>query len=76
MKHRLIWDFHGPRAAGIATHHARHLGEFLDARGIAGDAGVERVSDAHHLAWCRVDAADGRTVHEALRSHRAVEEAD
>lgn len=74
MKHRLFWDFHGPRGAGIAAHHAKHLGEFLEANGITGEAGVEQASPTHHVAWCVVDEADGPTVHRALRSHRAVAE--
>jgi hypothetical protein len=72
--HRLFWDFYGPAAAGTAAHHRRHLDEFLAALTIEGETGVETLTPNHVCAWCRVPAEHGRTVHERLRSHRAVEE--
>lgn len=73
-----LWDFFGPRAAGIAAHFVEHLEEFLVREGFAGcETGTESRGAGHTAAWCRVPPAAPPEVcsgiEKALRPRRVVE---
>ena len=49
---KLIWDFRGPNAEPIATHHAKHLQEFAEAEGLQDTiCDTEKVNDLHYIAY-------------------------
>ena len=70
-KIKLIWDFRGPDAKGIAEHHKIHLGEFAVREKISFEAGVE--GEVHHwMAFIIVEESNMKIVRDALRPHRGV----
>ena len=64
------WDFYGPDAEGTATHHRRHVEEFLAARGIAGGLSGVQLAEGHAAAWYEVPAERADEVGLALRPRR------
>lgn len=70
-KIKLIWDFRGPDAEGIAKHHAIHLREFADREKILSeDIGHTPITDVYSTAHMVVNENDMLPVRDALRPHR------
>lgn len=69
---KLIWDFFGPRAQGIAQHHATHVDEFARREGIVATTGCESPAPGHWSAWVVLDDEHVERLRSALRPHRAV----
>ncbi len=70
-KIKLIWDFHGPDAKGIAKHHTIHLEEFLEKESIEKlTLGVESINDNHYIAYMVVNENNLIIVRDTLKPHR------
>ena len=70
-KIKLIWDFHGPDAEGIAKHHVIHLKEFAEREMIQTFGfGEKNLTDSHVIAFMVVLEKDMITVRDLLRPHR------
>ena len=70
---KLIWDFRGPEAEKIAEHHAIHLREFSEKDQLPYlEAGTERISELHSLAFITVAEEHMVTFRDALIPQRAV----
>lgn len=70
-KLKLIWDFRGPEAESIATHHTIHLEEYVKAQQLSLKVfGSERISEAHAIAYIVVTESEMRPVRDALKPHR------
>lgn len=69
-KLKLLWDFRGPDAQGIAEHHEIHLNEYAEAKGISSTIGTEKKADMYWTAWIIVIENDMPQVRDALRPHR------
>ena len=69
-KLKLIWDFRGPDAKGIAEHHEIQLREYGENTGLACSTCTEAKNDAHYTAWITVNETDMPQVRDALRPHR------
>jgi len=70
---KLIWDFRGPEAEKIAEHHAIHLREFSEKDQLPYlEAGTERISELHSLAFITVAEEQMITFRDALIPQRAV----
>ena len=68
---KLIWDFRGPNAKPIATHHAKHLSEFAAAEKLVNPiSGQEEITPMHHLAFLIVDKDVMNTLRETLKPTR------
>ena len=68
---KLIWDFRGPNAAPIASHHAIHLKEFTQTEGIENTlCEVEKLTDMHHIAYLVVDRSMMDDLRDRLKPHR------
>jgi len=68
----LIWDFFGPRAQGIAEHHATHVREFVQREGVTAEVGARESGPGHWSAWVTVSEADAMPLRNALRPNRVV----
>lgn len=73
VKLKLLWDFRGPHAQGIAQHHATHLDEFLRREGLAAVSGSECLEQGHWTAWLIVERHEADRLRQVLRPNRAVE---
>ncbi|APD06935.1 hypothetical protein UJ101_01416 [Flavobacteriaceae bacterium UJ101] len=70
-KIKLIWDFHGPDAKGIAEHHVIHLKEFAEKEHLEVlEFGEEMLSEKHFTAYMAVLEKDMLLVRDTLRPHR------
>jgi hypothetical protein len=68
---KLIWDFHGPDAEKIATHHQIHLNQFAEIELLEKPlSGVEVLSEMHVIAFLVVDKNAMIPVRNALKPHR------
>jgi hypothetical protein len=68
---KLIWDFRGPNAAPIATHHAKHLHEFIISEELEHSmSGTESVSDMHHIAFLITEKKMLQPLRERLKPNR------
>lgn len=71
-KRKLIWDFRGPDAKGIAEHYKIHLDEFAQRNNLdSAETGVEEVTGMYCTAYFFVDESAESMVWNALRPHRA-----
>jgi hypothetical protein len=70
---KLIWDFFGPRAQGIAEHHATHIDQFMRREGLTAATGAERLGRDHWGAWLVVGEKDALRLRDVLRPNRAVQ---
>ena len=69
----MIWDFRGPEAEQIAGHHATHLREFSEKEQLPFiEAGIEKTSEHHSLAYITVTEEHMITYRDALIPQRAV----
>lgn len=69
----MIWDFRGPEAAQIAEHHATHLREFSEKEQLPFiEAGTEKASEFHSLAYITVMEEHMITYRDALIPQRAI----
>jgi hypothetical protein len=69
---KLIWDFRGETAEGIAKHHVIHLNEFLENENYKiKDTGYEVIHENYSLAYMKVLEEDILLFRDALRPHRA-----
>ena len=70
-KLKLIWDFRGPNAYKIAEHHEIHLKEYIQIKNLdVNITGVEKLSDAHSIAFLVIDENFMKPVRDALKPHR------
>ena len=68
---KLIWDFRGPNAAPIATHHAQHLAEFANSENLQDTiSGQEEITPMHHIAFLVVEKELMNTLRESLKPSR------
>lgn len=68
---RLIWDFFGPDAPGLARHHAIHLREFMERDGIDVDTyGQGSEVEGHCASWCDVAPHEAARVARVLKPQR------
>mgnify|MGYP006909075415 CR=1 FL=1 len=68
---KLIWDFRGPNAAPIAQHHAKHLGEFVEAEKLLHSfTGTEEAGPMHHIAFLVVEKKLMDTLRNRLKPNR------
>lgn len=72
MSHiKLIWDFRGTDAEGLARHHTKHLEQFAQREALEETAcGKEAINDKHWTAWMTVPEEKMIAVRDALRPHR------
>ena len=69
-KLKLIWDFRGQDAKGIAEHHEIHLKEYGEANDLAFSTGVDEKTEVYWTAWITVNEKDMPQVRDALKPHR------
>lgn len=70
-KIKLIWDFYGPDAEGIAKHHVIHLKEFAKKEHLEVlQFGEENQSEKHFTAYMVVLEDNMPLVRDTLRPHR------
>jgi hypothetical protein len=68
---KLIWDFRGPNAGPIASHHAKHLSEFIEIEGLEGSfAADESLSEMHSIAFLVVEKERMQELRERLKPNR------
>lgn len=68
---KLIWDFRGPNAKPIATHHAIHLGEYAASEGLQNTiCETEELSEMHHIAYLVVEKQHMNTLRDILKPNR------
>ena len=68
---KLIWDFRGPNARPTATHHAKHLNEFIRAESLEHSmSGTESISDMHHIAFLITEKKMMQSLRERLKPNR------
>ncbi len=68
---KLIWDFRGPNAQHIATHHAKHLAEFANTEKLKHTlVGKEEITSMHHIAFLVVEKSLMNTLRETLKPTR------
>ncbi|TVR37009.1 MAG: hypothetical protein EA392_13825 [Cryomorphaceae bacterium] len=68
---KLIWDFRGPDAEGLAVHHEKHLAQYRDRNGMNHSAtGCDELAPRHWIAWITVAEIEMITTRDALRPHR------
>jgi hypothetical protein len=68
---KLLWDFRGPNAEPIATHHAKHLAEFAQAENLTNTiVGQEKITPMHHIAFLVVEKNMMETLREILKPTR------
>lgn len=68
---KLIWDFRGPDAETTAQHHAIHLKEYKNSRGLSLDySGSEIISENHVIAYLVVTESEMPEVRDHLKPHR------
>ncbi len=74
MKRRikLIWDFRGPAAQKTASHHEKHLKEYITLEEIELNiTGHQDINDMHSLAFMVVEEEQMLKFRDALKPHRA-----
>lgn len=68
---KLIWDFRGPDALKIATHHEHHLVEYITIKQLpTKQHGVTSLSDMHAIAFVVVTQEVMPQIRDDLRPHR------
>ncbi len=68
---KLIWDFRGPDAEKIASHHEIHLKQYAESEQLNNYlTGVEEVSEMHTTAFLVIDKDVMISVRDALKPHR------
>ena len=68
---KLIWDFRGPDAHGVALHHEAHLKEYIASEDMNVPlTGHKDLSDLHSVAFMVVAEGQMPQVRDALRPHR------
>ena len=70
---KLIWDFRGPDAQGIAEHYKIHLDQYLERNQLSSDlvkTGIEEITGMYYLAYMAIDEESAEEVIKALRPHR------
>lgn len=69
---RLLWDFYGPSAEATATHHQKHMVEFLLKHSLSGSPELER-DEGRVSVFLDLPSAVAEQVGRALRPRRVVE---
>lgn len=68
---KLIWDFRGPDAPKIATHHELHLKEYARTKALKKPlTATQIISDYHTIAFLVVDKDAMKPVRDDLKPHR------
>ena len=72
-KIKLIWDFRGAEAQGIAKHHAIHLGDFAVREKLSFyEVGTDEGAFQHWMAFVIVEESNMKLLRDALRPHRGI----
>lgn len=70
---KLIWDFKNPNAEKIATHHVKHLLEYISSKNIKkSDASCEEISNFHWIAYIETDKSNMIELRDKLKPHRGI----
>ncbi len=70
-KLKLIWDFRGPDANKIATHHEVHLRDYIKLNKLdIHITGIEVLNEMHSIAFMVVSDHEMKMVRDALKPHR------
>ncbi|GEQ86726.1 hypothetical protein ULMS_22340 [Patiriisocius marinistellae] len=68
---KMIWDFKGPNASKIASHHVIHLNEFAITESLENTiCDVEKLSDVHHIAYMVIDEENMQDLRARLKPNR------
>ncbi|MGK0377664.1 hypothetical protein [Patiriisocius sp. Uisw_017] len=68
---KLIWDFRGPNATPIATHHVKHLEEFSITEGLENTlCATENITEMHTIAYMVVGKEHMDDLRERLKPNR------
>lgn len=68
---KFLWDFYGSGSKPTATHHLKHLGEFVAIKKLPNILmDVEEINPNHHIAYMVVDREMMDSLREALKPHR------
>lgn len=71
QKLKLIWDFRGPEGERTARHHAIHLKEYMDRKGLELDiAGFQQLNEMHSIAYIVVYRSEMEKVRDSLKPQR------
>jgi hypothetical protein len=71
-KIKLIWDFRGPAAGQTASHHEKHLKEYIAVEEITLKiTGHQDINELHSLAFIVVEEDEMLKFRDALKPHRA-----
>lgn len=70
-KLKLLWDFRGPDASKTASHHEKHLKEYITSQNLSIHiTGVEHFSEMHSAAFMVVIESEMKPIRDALKPHR------
>ena len=68
---KLIWDFRSPDAEKIASHHVKHLLEYISSKEIkSSTASHEIISEKHWIAFIETDKSNMIELRDNLKPHR------
>ncbi len=68
---KLIWDFRSPDAEKIASHHVKHLVEYITTKNIIdSNASYEKISDMYWIAFIETDKSNMIELRDNLKPHR------
>lgn len=72
-KIKLIWDFRGMNAEGLAKHHAKHINEYIEFEKIKDvTASWEKATDTYFIAYLIILENELIKFRDALKPHRAI----
>tara|TARA_B100000795_G_C22804363_1_gene443891 strand:- start:4866 stop:5096 length:231 start_codon:yes stop_codon:yes gene_type:complete len=68
---KLIWDFRSIDAEKIATHHVKHLQQYITAKDLQkSTASEQKISDAYWTAFIETDKSNMIQLRDDLKPHR------
>jgi hypothetical protein len=68
---KLIWDFRSPDAEKIASHHVKHLLEYISSKELANtSASHEKISELFWIAFIETDKVNMIDLRDNLKPHR------
>ena len=68
---KLIWDFRSQDAEKIASHHVKHLVEYITSKSIIDtNASFEKINDMHWTAFIETDKVNMIELRDNLKPHR------
>lgn len=68
---KFIWDFHGSNSKQTASHHVKHLGEFVSIKKLENILmDTEEITPKHHIAYMVVEKSMMDSLRQILKPHR------